>query len=151
MIADLAQRREVIGQRWLVDLVGQMLEDPSFERVHLLDEIAQSLCLALGVAPLGIEGALDAVVCRQERRPPRVGDESRRVIEQRGDADNRFAGSMGQQIDGVFDAARALQRHRVDGDAQILGQPLPVEPLGTARQLDGALQKSAVHVVMNES
>ncbi len=150
LLADLAQRREVAGQGRLVDVVGQMLQDRAFERVDLLDEIAQSLRLRLGVAPLGIEGALDAAVRCEQRRSPRVGDESRRTVEQRGYADNRFARSMGQQIEGIFDAARALERHRVHRDAQLLGQPLPVELLGATRQLDGALQESAVHVVLNE-
>jgi hypothetical protein len=58
---------------------------------------------------------------------------------------------VGEQVECVLDAAGAFERSRVDGDAQVFGELLPVEPAALARKLDGTFEKTTIHVVGDEA
>ncbi len=58
---------------------------------------------------------------------------------------------MGQEIDGVLNAACAFERAGIDRDPQILGQLPVVERLGRASQRDRFLQENPIHVVPNQT
>ena len=58
---------------------------------------------------------------------------------------------MGEQVERVLDAAGAFERSRVDGDAEVFGELLPVEPAAVACKLDGAFEQTTIHVVRDEA
>ena len=131
-------------------MLRHVLADPRFERIELLDDGHDGARLLLGITPLEVEGLLDARL-GEHRRARSTSDVRGLAIEHRGCGADDLPRGMSEQVDRVFDAASAFERHRIDGDAQRLGELLRVERLGARGESDRALEQRPVHVVANET
>lgn len=88
---------------------------------------------------------------QQDRDPRLRGNALQRPAQQVGRALRHLPRRVTQQIDGVFDAASAFERARVDRYPQRLRQLLEGERLGLPGELGSALEEATVHVVPYES
>src|SRR3989449_716484 len=137
-------------QRRLLQLFGQLLLQPSLQRVQLRRERLDRLVLLPGIAPINVEGGLDAF--GEQQRDPGLGAQSLFFPSQqfRRAADD-LPRRVREQVEGVLDATGALQRRRVDAHPERLGQFPPIKLLGALGDLHRPFEKPPVHVKSNEA
>jgi hypothetical protein len=79
------------------------------------------------------------------------GDLACGTIEQSRDAFEDVTCCVREQINRVLGAPRAFEGARIHRDAQRLGQFLPVEALALLSELDGLLEQTLIHIVLDQA
>lgn len=150
LIANLTKRCQVLGERWSRGVARKILGDPLLEGVDLFHEFGHRGRLLLRVTPFAVQGGLDAAFAEQ-RSPRDARDFVLRPVEDPRDARDYSARGVGEKVDGVLDAAGALQGARVDGQPQRLGKLLVVESLHGAGDFHGAFEETSVEIVRDQA
>ncbi len=149
LLAELRERRELLGERRLFGDLSEFLAYPRLESFDLHDELFDGRRLLLGVVPIDVEAALHAGRC--ERGRARARRELVRLHPgDRGGAREQLVRGVAEEIERVLDTPRPGQRSRVHREADLLGQLAKVERTGRSRKLDGALEEPAIHLVRDE-